>query len=104
MLFDSRPRKKIVYHHEALIFADSLSRITSRDVLLATPDVLSGKVNHFDVNFMIPVSMCDENMKRAHKRDAINKEKFWFNTNCFPAELPESELVKNDFLKSNAKS
>ena len=61
-------------------------------------------LNHFDVNFMIPVSMCDENMKRAHKRDAINKEKFWFNTNCFPAEMPVSELVKNDFLKSNVKS
>lgn len=61
-------------------------------------------LNHFDVNFMIPVSMCDENMKRAHKRDAINTEKFWFNINCFTEEMHESDLVKNNFLRSRTDS
>jgi len=38
-------------------------------------------VNHFDVNPIIPITLSDENMKRAHKRDGILNEKFWFNTN-----------------------
>ena len=37
--------------------------------------------NHYDVNFIMPISMIDENMDRAHKRDAILNEKFWFKTN-----------------------
>ena len=28
-------------------------------------------INHFDVNFIIPVSKVDQNMDRAHKRDGI---------------------------------
>ena len=35
-------------------------------------------VNHFDVDLIMPISKIDENMERAHKRDAILKEKFWF--------------------------
>ena len=38
-------------------------------------------INHYDVDFIIPVTMADENMKRAHCRDAILNQKFWFNTN-----------------------
>jgi len=32
----------------------------------------------FDCNFYIPLSKIDENMKRAHKMNAINTEKFYF--------------------------
>ena len=28
-------------------------------------------VNHFDVDFVLPITLVDENMKRAHIRDAI---------------------------------
>jgi hypothetical protein len=28
-------------------------------------------INHYDVNFIIPITLADENMKRAHYRDAI---------------------------------
>ena len=28
-------------------------------------------INHFDVNFIMPVTEVDESMDRAHKRDAI---------------------------------
>ncbi|KAI9007113.1 glutamate-cysteine ligase-domain-containing protein [Gaertneriomyces semiglobifer] len=32
----------------------------------------------FGLNFYIPLSKVDENMKRAHHRDAVHTEKFWF--------------------------
>lgn len=38
-------------------------------------------INHFDVNFIIPITKVDENMERAHRRDAILTQKFWFNIN-----------------------
>ena len=41
-------------------------------------------LNHFDVNFMMPISKIDENMERAHERDAYYKGKFWFRTNILP--------------------
>ncbi|KAJ3023870.1 hypothetical protein HKX48_000056 [Thoreauomyces humboldtii] len=32
----------------------------------------------FDLNFYIPLSKVDENMQRAHVRDAVHRQKFWF--------------------------
>ncbi|CAG8451283.1 2456_t:CDS:10 [Ambispora gerdemannii] len=34
-------------------------------------------------NFYIPITKVDENMRRAHKRDAVLKEKFWFRKQLF---------------------
>lgn len=45
-------------------------------VVLLTRVILSYKLC-----FYIPISKVDENMKRAHSRDAISREKFWFRTN-----------------------
>ena len=28
-------------------------------------------INHFDLDFIMPISLIDENMDRAHKRDAL---------------------------------
>ena len=47
--------------------------------------MISNVLNHYDINFILPISLIDENMQRAHHRDAITKEKFWFKTkNIFP--------------------
>jgi len=51
-------------------------------------------------NLYIPISYVDENFKRAHKRDAILKEKFFFRKNILdngPAEIIELTL-KDLFL------
>ncbi|KAJ3164229.1 hypothetical protein HDU88_005541 [Geranomyces variabilis] len=32
----------------------------------------------FDLNFYIPLSKVDENMQRAHARDAVHRQRFWF--------------------------
>eukprot|EP00039_Didymoeca_costata_P005681 m.83594 g.83594 ORF g.83594 m.83594 type:complete len:731 (-) comp12929_c0_seq3:713-2905(-) len=47
----------------------------------------------FDLNVYIPISKSDENMRRAHKRDAIRKEKFWFRSHLVE---PESGDCPND--------
>eukprot|EP00051_Salpingoeca_urceolata_P006555 m.86546 g.86546 ORF g.86546 m.86546 type:complete len:719 (-) comp14880_c0_seq3:128-2284(-) len=38
----------------------------------------------FDLNLYIPISKLDENMERAHKRDAVLKETFWFRAHLAP--------------------
>ena len=32
----------------------------------------------FDLNLYIPISLVDENMERAHQRDACTQQKFWW--------------------------
>ena len=43
--------------------------------------LLSRAILFYNLQLYIPMSKVDENMKRAEKRDALLKEKFWF-TNC----------------------
>ena len=43
-------------------------------------------INHFNLDFVIPIKQLDENMDLAHKRDSILKNKFWFNKNFIQAE------------------
>lgn len=40
--------------------------------------MLANIINTFDVDFILPISMVDENMKRAHFRDAASQTKFWW--------------------------
>ncbi|KAL8912591.1 MAG: hypothetical protein Q9172_007475, partial [Xanthocarpia lactea] len=40
--------------------------------------LLSRAILHFDLNFYMPISMIDENMEKANRRDAINREHFRF--------------------------
>lgn len=34
--------------------------------------MLANIINEFDLDFIVPISMVDENMKRAHIRDAAS--------------------------------
>jgi len=43
--------------------------------------MITNVLNHFDVDFMMPISKIDENMERAHKRDGLLFQKFWWKTN-----------------------
>lgn len=75
--------------------------------LIVALGLIVNVINHFDVNFIMPVSKVDENMERAHRRDAILSQKFWFNTNSIKASNftnqvdVQSVLEKYDYLKSN---
>jgi len=49
-------------------------------------------IREYDLNLYMPLSKVDENMNRAHKRGAVQEQKFWFRTNIYskgPAELHE---------------
>lgn len=50
-------------------------------VVLVTRVILA-----FDLNLYIPLSKVDENMKRAHSRDAVHKQKFWWRMHMAPPE------------------
>ena len=39
--------------------------------LIVALGLIVNVINHYDVNFIIPITLADENMKRAHYRDAI---------------------------------
>jgi glutamate--cysteine ligase catalytic subunit len=39
--------------------------------LIVTLGLITNVINHFNVDFIIPISMADDNMKRAHFRNAI---------------------------------
>ncbi|KAG8681919.1 hypothetical protein FRC11_000493, partial [Ceratobasidium sp. 423] len=40
--------------------------------------LLSRAILSFSLNFYLPISKVDENMKRAQRREAVRGEKFWF--------------------------
>ena len=76
-------------------------------------------VNNFDVDFTLPITMIDENMDRAHKRDGLLNQKYWFRTNivkrkdCYQRNIitstnfcssycpedspPDADLMEDDF-------
>jgi glutamate--cysteine ligase catalytic subunit len=55
-------------------------------VVLITRVVLA-----FDLGFYIPLSKVDENMQRAHLRDAVTNQKFFFRRHIAPPEVNFSE-------------
>ncbi|KAL8856228.1 MAG: hypothetical protein Q9178_007145 [Gyalolechia marmorata] len=70
--------------------------------------LLSRTILHFDLNFYMPISMIDENMEKANRRDAINREHFRFRadpllgsklkstvTEASPEMMPPSSPTEN---------
>ncbi len=52
-------------------------------------------INTEGLNFILPITKCDVNMERAHKRSALLSQKFYFRTNVKRAKgvAPERESV-----------
>ena len=46
--------------------------------LVVMLSMIANIINTFDVDFILPITMVDENMKRAHNRDAVSQTKFWW--------------------------
>ena len=49
--------------------------------------LLSRVILGLELNTYIPISLLDENMEKAQKRDAVLNEKFWFRSNLMPEEI-----------------
>jgi len=43
----------------------------------------------FDLDFLVPLSKVDANMKRAHAVNSLNTEKFWFRSHVLPSRKPQ---------------
>ncbi|KAI0085186.1 glutamate-cysteine ligase catalytic subunit [Irpex rosettiformis] len=50
--------------------------------------LVSRAILHYSLNFYIPISKVDENMRRAQRRNAAREEKFYFRKDVFPAGVP----------------
>lgn len=72
--------------------------------LIVTLGLITNVINHFNVDFIIPITMADENMKRAHFRNAIIDQKFWFKTNCLKdlENYHQSDLAASNYIRSQA--
>lgn len=71
--------------------------------LIVMLGLITNVINHFNVDFILPISYADANMQRAHYRDAVLNQKFWFKTNCIrdPTSYFTCDLEKSDYLKSS---
>ena len=71
--------------------------------LIVLLGLVNNIINHFDLDFLMPISKIDENMERAHKVDAVIKEKFWFKINILPTGkcYRYNILEQSDYLYSN---
>lgn len=72
--------------------------------LIVLLGLLVNVINHYDVDFIIPVTKSDENMQRAHYRDAILEQKFWVNVNCLRgASEPRKNVIYDTDFKISSK-
>ena len=71
--------------------------------LIVLLGMINNVVNHFDLDFVMPLSKIDENMERAHMRDAASTQKFWFKINILPTGkcYRYNILEQSDYLMSN---
>lgn len=52
----------------------------------------------FGLNLYVPISKVDENMRRAHQRDAYRKEKFWFRRKIDDSDEEETEMTMQEIF------
>lgn len=56
--------------------------------------LLTRVIISYKLNFYLPISMVDENMKKAHGRDAVGQAKFWFRTNVSDHDTGKGEYAQ----------
>ena len=67
--------------------------------------LISRAILFLNLNFYIPISKVDDNLKRAHKRDAVNTEQFYWRKVVNPCQpTPSSPLSSDSATPSSAPS
>lgn len=68
--------------------------------------MLANVLNYFDVDFVLPITLVDENFKRAHLRDGLLTQKFWWKMNAIKRDESgkprKASLEENGFVKARA--
>ena len=59
--------------------------------------MIANVINTFDFDFILPISLVDENMKRAHLMDGLTAVKFWW-------KIPTIEQAQSGFKVSDIKN
>lgn len=59
-------------------------------------------LNTFNINFLLPIELVDENMRRAHQRNSLLNLKFWFRQfKLDDVTYQKSDLLETDYTKSD---
>ena len=73
--------------------------------------MIANVINTFDLDYVLPVSLVDESMKRAHNRDGLLQTKFWWKIPACPdpqatriASLQESQFTRSSQPQSQQHS
>ena len=70
--------------------------------------MIANILNYFDVDYVLPITLVDENFNRAHLRDGVLNQKFWWKANAVKlneAGKPRrANLEDNGFVKSQTSS
>jgi len=61
--------------------------------------MLANIMNFYDLDYVIPITKVDENMKLAHLRDALSTTKFWWK--CGAVKRDETGRPLKSNLKDN---
>lgn len=56
--------------------------------------LLYGMILRIESDFIIPITLVDENFERAYQNDAINNQKFWWRINGFKSEEFQNDCCK----------
>ena len=67
---------------------------------IALVNLMTRVLNDFDVNLSLPITLSDINMQRAHQRDAVTNQKFWFRRNIIKkdTDFTENKIKKNGWI------
>jgi len=66
--------------------------------------MINNIINTFDLDFVLPISLVDENMKRAHNRNGLLQTKFWWKVPLGSEAAGPTRLAvlrDSNFLSSN---
>jgi len=65
--------------------------------------LLTRLFSDFDYDFYMPISLVDQNLKVAHKRDAVNQEKFYFRRSFAKSGSKDVEMFSvNELMNGNS--
>ena len=64
--------------------------------------MIANIINAFDLDFVLPISLVDQNMRLAHNRDGLLETKFWWKVPAGPEPFTarEANLQESSFLRS----
>lgn len=80
---------RVEFRSMEIQFTDFENAAFSVFIVLLTRAILA-----FDLALYMPLSMVDENMRRAHRRDAVRGERFFFRTRLAPQSKEEPQERK----------